>query len=166
VLARRLELLDTSIVVELLRVPFEHARYDETVETLEHRRERGVRFQLPVAAVVEAGAHVGRINSGHHRRACAERLERMLLSTLSRQLPWTFTSLEWDEELLRELAQPTYDRVQPLREYLASQQLEMGDALIVSEFRRLRDNLDRRAVDVDVWTYDSGLRAVVDYLRS
>jgi hypothetical protein len=164
--ARRLELLDTSIVVELLRVPFAHARYDETVETLEKRRGRGVRFQLPVASIVEAGAHVGRIGNGHHRRTCAARLERMLLNTLERQLPWTFTSLEWDEELLRELAQPSSDRVQPLREYLALQQLEMGDALIVSEFRGLRENLDRRVVDVDVWTYDAGLRAVVDHLRS
>lgn len=42
----------------------------------------------------------------------------------------------------------------------------MGDLLIVSEFRRVRANLDARVVAVDVWTYDGNLRAVIDSLRS
>lgn len=162
---RRLELLDTSIVLELLRVPYESDRHEDTVAQLDRRTNRGVQFQLPVAAVVEAGAHIGRIANGHHRRGCAEGFHRMMTKTLQRTLPWSFTSLQWDEAFIKELMDPTDPRLSPLAEYVANQQLKTGDALIVGEFRRLRRNLDRRVVDIDVWTYDAGLRAVVDALR-
>lgn len=146
-------------------MPFESDRHDETVERLEGRGGAGVQFQLPVASVVETGAHVGRIVNGHHRRECAERLDRLVGNTLDRSLPWTFTSLQWDEDLLRELIAPTHDRLRPLHEHLATQHLEMGDLLIVAEFRRVRRNLDKRVVDVDVWTYDAALRGVINDLR-
>lgn len=89
----------------------------------------------------------------------------MMTMTLQRTLPWSFTSLQWDEAFIRELMEPTDPPLRRLAEYLANQQLETGDALIVGEFRRLRRNLDRRVVDIDVWTYDAGLRGVVDALR-
>lgn len=158
-------MLDTSVVVEMLRVPFEHDRHDETMAEFDARRTLGVKFQLPVAAIVEAGGHVSRIGNGHHRRECAVRLQNMLDLTLQREAPWTFNEVLWDREFLREVIDPVEDRLLPLAEYLSTKQLEMGDALIVREFRRLRSSLDARAVDVDVWTYDANLRAVVDLLR-
>jgi hypothetical protein len=79
--------------------------------------------------------------------------------------PWSFAPLDWDEPLLSELVAPTDTRAPALVDSLTRQFLEMGDLLIVAEFRRLRSNLDRRVVDVDVWTYDGELRAVIDHLR-
>lgn len=163
---RRLELLDTSIVVELLAVPFESDRRDETLAGLSERVDAGIQLQLPVAAVLEAGNHVGRINHGGARRECAERFSDLVEQTLERQMPWTFTPVEWDEDLLRELIEPSGARPQPLRDSLASQDLEMGDLLVLAEFQRLRANLDRRVVDIDVWTYDENLRATADLIRS
>jgi len=163
---RRLDLLDTSVVVELLQIPHESSRHEEAVEEFEQRRERGVELQLPVAAVVQAGAHVGRIDGGHHRRKCAVRLSRMIESTFEKSAPWSFTPLDWDSSFLSELVQPTDSRAPALAESLARDYLEIGDLLIVAEYRRVRSNLPVSVVDVDVWTYDAGLRGVIDDLRS
>jgi hypothetical protein len=162
---RRVELLDTSIVVELLEIPGESARRDATVTELDRRAGESVELQMPIASVVEAGGHVCRIVDGHQRRECAGRLAAMVRSTLDRVAPWSFTSLDWDETLLSELVAPTDPRAPALVDSFTRQFLEMGDLLIVAEFRRLRDNLDLAFVDVDVWTYDGNLRAVIDDLR-
>lgn len=163
---RHLQLLDTSVLVELLKVPGECSRHDATVAEFETRATPPIELQMPVAAIVEAGAHVGRIVDGYERRACATRFVAMVNSTVQRRAPWSFTPLDWDVAFLGELSHPTDDRAPELVDSLTRQFLEMGDLLIVSEFRRLRQNLDRRVIDVDVWTYDGSLRAVFDGLRS
>ena len=109
-MARRLELLDTSVVLELLRIPFESDRHDDALNGLEERHAEGTQLQLPAATVLETGAHIHRIENGHHRRECALRFHRMITSTVKRETPWTFTLLQWDEDLLKELAEPTDDR--------------------------------------------------------
>lgn len=121
---------------------------------------------MPVASIVEAGAHVGRIANGRERRICGRRFANMVRSTVDRVAPWSFTPLDWDVAFLSELIEPTDDRAPEIVESLSRKFLEMGDLLIVSEFRRIRANLDARVVDVDVWTYDGNLRAVIDSLRS
>lgn len=163
---RQLQLLDTSILVELLQVPGECARHHATVAEFEARSVPPTELQMPVASIVEAGAHVGRVANGHERRACAGRFAKMVRSTVDREAPWSFTPLDWDVAFLSELTAPTDDRAPKIVESLSRQFLEMGDLLIVSEFRRVKANLDARVVDVDVWTYDGNLRAVIDSLRA
>ena len=163
---RRLELLDTSVVVELLQVPGFADRHEETVAAFTERANAGTELQMPVAALVEAGGHVGRIDNGHHRRQCATLLSRFVEHTIARSAPWSFAAMEWDEELLRQLVNPGDGPVTPLVDSLATKHLEMGDLLIVAEFKRVRGNLDPDVVDVDVWTYDGELRAVVEALRA
>lgn len=163
---RQLQLLDTSILVELLQVPGECARHDTTLAEFDARSAQATELQMPVAAIVEAGAHVGRIANGHERRACGRRFVNMVRSTVDRVAPWSFTPLDWDVAFLSELIAPTDERAPEIVESLSKQFLEMGDLLIVAEFRRVRANLDPRVVDVDVWTYDGNLRAIIDSLRS
>lgn len=161
---RRLELLDTSVVLELLQVPFESDRHEQTLAEMNRRTASGIQFQFPVAAIVETGAHVGRIANGHHRRLCANRFERILRATIDNETPWSFTALEWDETFLGELVDPSEVVARPISELLAKEHLEMGDATIIAEFRRIRDNLDASVVELDIWTYDAGLRSMVDGL--
>jgi len=163
---RPVQLLDTSVVLELLEVPGCHDPSLGIAEEFENRALDGVQFHLPVAAVVEAGSHVGRVNEGHGRRVAAFRLEAMIEKTLDRRAPWTFNPMTWDVALLRRLVQPQHSAVLHLAESLARQFLEMGDLLILGEFRRLRENLDRHVVELDVWTLDESLRAVVAALRA
>jgi hypothetical protein len=158
---RRLELLDTSIVVELLEVPYESDHLDEIRQGFRARAAAGTELHLPVAAVVEAGGHVGRIGDGGQRRQCAGRLEAMIRNTLAGEAPWTFNPLAWDRSLIEALVDPPQQHHR-LPDSLGSRNLEMGDLLILAEFNRLSSNLDRSVVDVDVWTLDAALRAAVD----
>lgn len=80
---RRLELLDTSILVELLEVPFESDNVQDVTAQFEARLTGGIQLHLPVASVVESGDHIGRIDDGHDRRRCAERFDSMLRKTLA-----------------------------------------------------------------------------------
>ena len=162
---RRLELVDTSIVVELLRVPGKSGRHAETVEAFEDRAASGIELQMPVAAVIQAGAHVGRLGDGYERRRCADLLAALITNTIEKAVPWSFTPLAWDRELLVQLINPP-DDAPGLVDSLATEFLEIGDLIIVSEYRRIRRNLDTRVVDVDVWTYDANLRGVIDALRA
>lgn len=73
--------------------------------------------------------------------------------------------MNWDEDFLRRLLDPPVEHHR-LVPSLSSRHLEMGDLLILNEFRRLRTNLDASVVDVDIWTADSALRAETDAIRS
>lgn len=163
---RRVELLDTSVLLEILDVPFESDNRDEVLEQLAVREDDGVQLYLSVAAIVEAGGHVGRIDNGNARRKCAQSLRALLEATLEDEAPWRFRPVDWDVDLLRSiLDQPTNSPVPEFVESLTTQHLEVGDMLIVAEFRRLRRNLNSAFIDVDVWTRDNKLRGVIDGLR-
>lgn len=162
---KRVELLDTSILLEILGVPFESDSRDQILAQVDEKDESGVELLLPAASVVEAGDHVGRIDNGHDRRVCARRLHELIEATLSGDVPWSFEPLEWDADLLALLLRPDHPTLPSLIESLAAQYLEMGDMLIIGEFQRLRANLSPEAVDLDVWTKDASLRGAVDGLR-
>ncbi len=125
---RRLELLDTSIIVELLKVPYECDHLEEVQAGFNEREAEGVQLQMPVTAIIETGAHVGRIGNGHDRLRCAVRFGELIEATLSGSAPWTFTPLEWDERLLRNLTTPPHIAVPQLVTSLAEEHLEMGDS--------------------------------------
>jgi predicted nucleic acid-binding protein len=157
VIPRRVELLDTSVLVELLGLPFVSDQKEEVRAEFTQRTERGTELLLPLATIVETGQHVERVADGHRRRECADRFARVLQATVDRKAPWSFSPTIRDPDLVAELIEPQEDAVPSLTNSLARQELEMGDLLILAEFRSLRSNLDPRARDVDVWTHDSGL---------
>jgi len=109
-----------------------------------------------VAALVEAGGHVGRIDDGTRRRECATRLQTLIEATLDGRAPWGFAPMTWDALLLRDaISMPGADLVTSL----TNKHLEMGDLVILAELRRLRRNLDERVVVVKLWTLDAQLPA-------
>lgn len=162
---RRVELLDTSILVELLRVPLEHDHLDEIKTEFESKQQAGVTFQIPAGALIETGAHISRISNGTHRRDCARRFEELVRKTHEGLTPWSFSELEWSSDFIGEILNPASHH-QAITESLATQNLEMGDLVILAEYRRLRGRLDLSVVDLDVWTLDAALRAAVDEVRA
>lgn len=162
---RKVLLLDTSIVDEILGVPGKSNERTEVLAELDRRAADGVTLLISVTALVEAGDHVGNVDDGASRRTCADRLTKLIEATISPTRPWSFEPISWDSELLDSLLHPQYEILLPLSESLLKKFLQMGDLLIVGEFDRLRQNLDQSVVDVDVWTKDARLRGVIDGLR-
>lgn len=158
---RQIQLLDTTILLNLLGVPFESDEAEETAAEFEQRQAAGVQFHLPIGALVEAAKHVERISDGNQRRQCAQRLRALIQSTLDREAPWTITEVAW-EPLLQGIV--ATDAPVDLVESITTEYLEAGDLLILSELMQLRRNLALGHVELDVWTYDGNLRAAVDAL--
>lgn len=162
---RRIELLDTSIILPLLGVPSKDQERTEVEEGVDSRTEEGVQLLLPVATVLETGARIGEILDGSARRWCAEQFQTLLWKTLEHQAPWSFYALTWDDAFVARLA-ATDNLEGELVECLESRRLQMGDLVILHEFNTLRANLKAQYLDIDVWTLDTQLRAAVDYIRS
>ncbi|MGE3631198.1 MAG: hypothetical protein AB7P00_14935 [Sandaracinaceae bacterium] len=149
-------LIDTTILLNLLDTPFESDEAEDVQRELDRRASSGVELRVPVAALVEAGDHVGRILDGTRRRRSAERLKTLIDATLDGDAPWGFAPLNWDDTLLRDAI--SSDSAE-LVDSLTNKHLEMGDLVILAELRRLRGNLDPRAVEVTLWTLDQKLAA-------
>ena len=153
---RVVELIDTSVLLNLLGTPFESDDAADVGVELERRAREGVELRMPLAALVEAGGHVERIDDGTRRRECATRLQTLIEATLDGRAPWGFAPMTWDALLLRDaISMPGADLVTSL----TNKHLEMGDLVILAELRRLRRNLDERVVVVKLWTLDAQLAA-------
>ena len=55
---RRLELLDTSVLLEILEVPYESDRSVEVIEEFQAKCDAGVELQIPMATILETGSHI------------------------------------------------------------------------------------------------------------
>ena len=53
---KRLELLDTSVLLEILDVPYENDRSATVAEEFDAKVEAGVSLQIPMATVLETGS--------------------------------------------------------------------------------------------------------------
>jgi hypothetical protein len=162
---KRLELLDTSVLLEILDVPYENDRSATIAEEFDAKVEAGVSLQIPMATVLETGAHIRRIKEGEARRTCARTFTRFLDKTLSGTEPWSFSPFSWDADVVRALLEGRghdYD----LERSIGDGVFEIGDLTIIEEWRLTSRNLSHKVYDVDVWTLDATLRGVVDGLRT
>lgn len=57
----RLELLDTSVLLEILEVPYESDRSAEIVDEFQAKCDSGVVLQIPMATILETGSHIRKI---------------------------------------------------------------------------------------------------------
>ena len=163
-MTQRVEVVDTSILVDLLDIPNEAHDHQRRITEAEAKRKDGIQLLLPVAAVIEAGQHIQRLGEGlgRERRTCAQRLADVLDRTVRGMAPWNLTPLRWDADFLRSLLDPGLPYPLSLVESLARRTHEMGDLTIIAEVRRLRQNVPWATIDI--WTLDAGLRAAVDSL--
>ncbi|QQS01650.1 MAG: hypothetical protein IPK37_04260 [Austwickia sp.] len=99
-LQRRQLLIDTSVLLEILRVPYESDRHRATVEQFDLYVAEGVHLRIPAATVLETGAHVRRIDNEHHRRTCAHAFVGFLTSALTGEAPRSFLNFEWTEAVI------------------------------------------------------------------
>ena len=152
---KRLELLDTSVLLEILDVPYENDRSATIAEEFDAKVEAGVSLQIPMATVLETGAHIRRIKEGDARRTCARTFTRFLDKTLSGTEPWSFSPFSWDADVVRALLEGRghdYD----LERSIGDGVFEIGDLTIIEEWRLTSRNL----------SLDATLRGVVDGLRT
>lgn len=162
--AKAILLIDTSVLLEILRVPYESDRHDEAKADYESYQHAGAEMRLPMATVLETGSHVRKIDDGKERRRCAHEFDKILRATVAGQAPWTFRDLRWTGQMLTRLLDGEGHHY-PMADSFERASFEMGDLAIVEEWRETRANLSSTHVDVGVWTYDVTLKAVIETLK-
>lgn len=162
---RRMLLVDTSVLLEVLRVPFESDRSAEVTEEFDDHLRKGVALQIPMASVLETGSHIRRIRNGDARRRCARTFTLFLEQALIEQPPWRFSPFAWNESVIRNLLDGEghgYSLIRSIGDGI----FEIGDLTIIEEWRIIFHNVSPKVYDIDVWTLDSTLRGIIDGLRA
>jgi hypothetical protein len=139
-------LLDTSIFVEILNVPFMAGSHREIVQTLQKKIEDNETLFLPMATILEAGNHIAQNGDGNQRRQCAERFVTQVRQALTGESPFKPISFLKIDELQQWLAEFPDS---------AMNERGLGDLSIIHDWQRLcRQNSGRR---VYIWTLDGHL---------
>jgi len=82
-------ILDTSVLLELLRVPGRFSQAEAVTKEVVRRHEEGHSLLLPLAAILETGNHIARVTDGTLRRQVAERFVGLIRLALGGQAPFT-----------------------------------------------------------------------------
>ena len=155
---RRVELVDTSILVEILSVPGRNAHHRRVLTELDQKRgAMSISLMLPTATVIESGNHVHHISDGRARRSCAERFAELLGLTVAGKAPWAPLTARWDNSLIEAIRSGAGTGMD-LVEHATKQCLSCGDLSVVAE----RDEYKRRVskgIEVEIWTVDEAMSA-------
>ena len=149
-----IQFVDTSILLNLLDVPHMNQDHTAVVDEMKERRASGVRFVLPITAVVETGNHIAQIADGYHRRVCAQRFVDMLELVAERKAPWVLHEVGWDGRFLRVLAAGASSGVSLVEHAL--NKVGCGDLCILAERDRYLAGVSS-GVTAEIWTLDQGL---------
>jgi len=147
--------LDTSVLLEVLRVPGKSQQPDAVADELRSRVAAGESLLLPTAAIVETGNHIAQLSDGTARRSRADALCTFLRATVAGDAPWALNAAIWDAELLAAVCDGA--RGCPPLTDMASQGIGLGDVSILAE----AEAFERRVahVAIEIWTLDAGLAA-------
>jgi hypothetical protein len=144
--------VDTSVLLNLLRVPHMDSHRDKVIDRLSRLRQ-ACDLVLPVTAIIETGNHIAQIARGDARGSCAERLAEVIKMSIRGEAPWVLNSVAWDSEFLESLLNGAGTGATLVE--LARAKLGCGDLSILTEVARYRARTSR--VAVSVWTLDDQL---------
>jgi hypothetical protein len=147
--------IDTSVLVEVLKVPGKRQRPTEVAAELRERTSAGESMILPTAAIIETGNHIAQLGDGTQRRTVAENFSLVLEATIAGDLPWALNGARWDEALLTAICRGTRG-CPPLPE-MATQKIGVGDVSILAEAEAYAARVAH--VDVRIWTLEHALLA-------
>lgn len=87
--------IDTSIIMNLLEIPYMCDKKDEVKEEFRNAIENGERLVLPISVIIESGNHIAHIADGNMRKEKAESLVDFLKKQRKMTLPGNYSELDW-----------------------------------------------------------------------
>lgn len=139
-------IIDTSIFLEILNVPFRANQHDDIIKKLEEKIEHRESLFLPMATILETGNHIAQSANGEQRRKIAERFVRFIQDALEGKAPFTpinFLSSERMKQWLAEFPDS------------AMRGISLGDLSTIKDWER--QCTLHKARRVYIWTLDQDL---------
>ena len=145
--------LDTSVLVNKLRVPGMSNEAEHIDEEFKKAVESEEVLILPLATIIETGNHIAHIPDGNIRRNIAAKFGEYLRKTVEGEAPWRFYGVELDKNGLLYLA----DHI----EENALNQIGVGDMSIkyaYEQFKNKTPGIGR----IMIWSTDKHLQGYYD----
>jgi len=141
-------LIDTSIFLEILKVPKKANQSELIFQELKEKIEVGESLFLPMATILETGNHIAQNGDGNQRRICAAKFVAQVTQALEGKSPFNPINFLKKEDLqgwLKEFPDQ------------AMRGRGMGDLSIIHDWQRICDqNPSRR---VYIWSLDIHLKS-------
>ncbi|MBQ7190707.1 MAG: hypothetical protein IJR99_14960 [Kiritimatiellae bacterium] len=152
---KSVKLMDTSILCELLEVPAKSSPDDARKIRAEFARlaKSGVRFILPIAAVIETGNHIAQNGDGNIRREKGNALARFVRQSLKDESPFLKPPF-WNKDDLEAWTSRFPEA--------AMRKMGLGDVSILRDLEIAKTRLSLpSAVSVDIWSKDGHFTAAL-----
>ena len=91
--SRSVVLVDTSILLNVLRVPNRSDKHAMVMDRLREHIDVDDHLLLPAATVLETGNHIAQNGDGAERRKCAVKFVEVVRQAAEESLPWTLVEL-------------------------------------------------------------------------
>ena len=141
-------LVDTSIFVQIVNVPFMSNDRPAILEALKSKLAATESLFLPMATIIETGNHIGQNGDGRQKRACAIDFVKQVELAIDGKSPFTALNFLEAKDMRRWLAEfPNW----------AMRGSGLGDLSIVHDWERIRDQNEARRVYI--WSLDEHLAA-------
>ena len=141
-------LVDTSIFVQILNIPFMSDNHNQIVEELKVKIHNNESLFLPMATILETGNHIGQNGDGNQKRACAIQFVKQVNLAIDGKSPFAALNFLEAKHMRRWLAEfPDW----------AMRGSGLGDLSIIHDWERIRDQ--NRARRVYIWSLDEHLAA-------
>ncbi|MFQ3614565.1 MAG: type II toxin-antitoxin system VapC family toxin [Cyanobacteriota bacterium] len=148
-------LIDTSIFLNLLNVPYCNESNAEVTADFATFVEAGCIFLLPMATILETGNHIAQNGDGNLRRKTAQRFVTAVKGAFSGEAPWRPMVFPVTEEILAWIDTfPDYAGRNKAPD--KPEGIGFGDLTIIQEFEKARDRFPMS--EVFIWSLDSDLR--------
>ncbi len=143
---RAICLVDTSVFVEILNVPFMASQHSAITDQVALKINAKNSLFLPMATVLETGNHIGQIGDGKNRRQCAERFVKQVQLAIDGNSPFKPINFLEANDMRKWLAEfPNW----------VHQKRGLGDLSIKHDWDRLCEQNQARRVYI--WSLDSHL---------
>lgn len=135
--------IDTSVLLNLLKVPGRCQQAEQCKAEFEELRTQGVNFVLPITSLIETGNWIQQCDGD--RRAAAERFARAVEAAKGSHPPWVIRDVSWDVHFLDALLAGDSTGMSMV-DHFAAKGLGAGDIAILVE----RDQFLAETAFVDV----------------
>lgn len=149
-------LIDTSIFLNLLDVPYCNEARAEVAEDFATLVEAGCSFLLPMSTILETGNHIAQNGDGNLRRETAQRFVFAVKGAFSGEAPWRPVVFPVTEEILSWIDTfPDYAGRSKAPD--KSEGTSFGDLTIIQEVEKSCARFPMS--EVFIWSLDSDLQS-------
>lgn len=145
----RVKFIDTSIIMNLLEIPYMCNDAEKIKAEFKTAVENGEILILPLSTIIESGNHIAHIADGSIRRIKALKFKEFLEKTANNEAPWKLYGVKLEKEDLLALAEKFPD-------YALQYEMGLGDLSIIHFYQRYKEEIPAVG-HIMIWSTDRHL---------